>query len=385
MSETSDAARATGGGSAATPPALGAPRWAVIGIFLILATHGIAYARAFLLPVVLAVLLALVFSPLRRFLMRFKLSSGLAALLIAASLLAALTAGLLTLAGPAAQWIDDAPDIARELQEKVNDMLGATEGVREFAKQVEQLTEGEAAPPGVEAEVQRVRVEGPGLISHLAFTAPVVLAQIFFTLILLFFLLASGDMFYEKIVHVMPTFRDKRIALQTAHDIERKLSRYFFTITVINTGLGIAVGAAMWALGMPNPALFGVAAALLNFIPYLGAIAGIGIALAVGLVSLDTAGHAFIAAAVYLGLTSVAGQIVTPYFVGRSLRLNTVVVFVSVTLWAWLWSVVGMLVATPLLVTLRTLSEHIPALAPIGDFLSARGVERSEENGDGDP
>jgi predicted PurR-regulated permease PerM len=385
MSDTSEAALGTDGGSAATPPPLGGPRWAVIGIFLILAIHGIAYARAFLLPVVLGVLLALVFSPLRRFLMRLRLSSGLAALLIVASLLGILTAGLLTLAAPAAQWIDDAPSIARELREKFNDMRGATEGVREVAKQVEELTEGEAEPPGVGEEVQRVRVEGPGLLSRLAFTAPVALAQIFFTLILLFFLLASGDMFYEKIVHVMPTFRDKRIALRIARDIERKLSRYFFTITVINSGLGIAVGAAMWALGMPNPALFGVVAAVLNFIPYLGAITGVGIALAVGLVSFDTAGHALLAAAVYFGLTSVEGQIVTPYFVGRSLRLNTVVVFVSVTLWAWLWSVVGMLVATPLLVTFRTLSEHIPALAPIGDFLSARGVESSEGNGDRDP
>jgi predicted PurR-regulated permease PerM len=378
MSDTSEAARATGRKFAATPPPLGGPRWAVIGIFLILAIHGIAYARAFLMPVVLAVLLALVFSPLRRFLMRLGLPSGLAALLIVASLLAALTAGLLTLAAPAAQWIDDAPNIARELREKFSDMRGATEGVREAAKQVEELTGGEA-------EVQRVRVEEPGWLSRLAFNAPVALAQIFLTLILLFFLLASGDMFYEKIVHVMPTFRDKRIALRIAHDIERKLSRYFFTITVINSGLGIAVPTAMWALGMPNPVLFGVVAALLNFIPYLGAITGVGIALAVGLVSFDTAGHALMAAAVYFGLTSLEGQIVTPYFVGRSLRLNTVVVFTSVTLWAWLWSVVGMLVATPLLVTFRTLSEHIPALAPIGDFLSARGVERSEESGDRNP
>ena len=110
--------------------------------------------------------------------------------------------------------------------------------------------------------------------------------------------------------------------------------------------------------------------------PYLGAIAGVAISVAVALVSLDTVGAALVVGAVYFALTSIEGQFVTPYFVGRSLRLNVVVVFLSVTLWAWMWSVVGMLVATPVLVAIRTLCEHIPALEPLGDFLSGRGEER---------
>ena len=99
------------------------------------------------------------------------------------------------------------------------------------------------------------------------------------------------------------------------------------------------------------------------------------IATAVAIVSLDTIGLAFVAGALYLVCTTIEGQFVTPYFVGRALRLNVVVVFISVTLWAWLWSVVGMLVATPMLVAIRTFCEHIPALEPFGDFLSGRGEE----------
>jgi predicted PurR-regulated permease PerM len=182
-------------------------------------------------------------------------------------------------------------------------------------------------------------------------------------------------MFYEKIVEAMPTFADKRRAVRIAHDIERKLSRYLFTITVINAGLGVSIGLAMWGLGMPNPLLFAALGFLLNYIPYLGAIAGVAIAFAVALVGLDSLGDALVAGGVYLGLTAIEGQFITPYFVGRSLRLNTVVVFLSVTLWAWLWSVVGMLVATPLLVTVRAFCEHIPSLQPLGHFLSERGAE----------
>jgi predicted PurR-regulated permease PerM len=367
---------------AAARPSGGFPRWAAIGIFLLLAIQAIAFARAFLTPVVLALLLTLVFSPLRRFLGRLGLPAGVAAMLIVGALLFGVAVAVLTLAAPAGRWVDEAPMIGRELREKFAEMRDATEGMREVADQVDEIAGGGEAVPG--EEVARVRVDQPGVVGKLALTAPTILAQMLFTLVLLFFLLASGDMFYEKIVHVMPTFRDKRRAIRIAHDIERKLSRYFFTITLINAGLGLAIGLAMWALAMPNPALFAVIAAVLNFIPYVGAIAGVAIAFVVGMVNLSHIGDALIVAGAYLALTSIEGQLVTPYFVGRSLRLNTVVVFISVTFWAWVWSVVGMLVATPLLVMVRTLSDHIPALNTLGSFLSDRGDERVETDDDED-
>jgi predicted PurR-regulated permease PerM len=359
-----------------------APRWAVVGIFLLLAIQGIAYARAFLMPVVLAMLLALVFSPLRRALERIGLSSGLSALMIVGTLLGALLLGLFSLSGPVSEWVDNAPTIGWRLEQRLQELRGAAEGALEAAEQVDRLTGGAAEPATAGEDVERVVVDEPGGAVDAALAAPAALAQVLFTLILLFFLLSSGDMFYEKIVHVMPTFGDKRRALQIAYDIERKLSRYFFTITLINAGLGVAIGIAMWLLGMPNPVLFGLAGFLLNYIPYVGAVLGTALAVAVGMISMPSLQMAFVPGVVFFLLTSIEGQFVTPYFVGRSLQLNTVVVFLSVTLWAWLWSVVGMLVATPLLVTIRTLCEHIPALEPLGDFLSGRGAER--ENGDED-
>jgi predicted PurR-regulated permease PerM len=342
----------------------------VIGIFLMLFVGALAYARDFLMPVVLAVLLQLVFSPVRRQLERWGLPSGLAATLIVGTLVAGLAGGVAGLAVPAASWIDRAPEIGRELRWKVGQLRGMTEGVEEAAKQVDEITR-----PGDEPGVQRVRVEEDGNALAIALSLPAVLAQVVFTLILLFFLLASGDMFYEKIVAVLPTFGDKRRAIRIAYDIERKVSRYLFTITLINAGLGLAIGIAMWWLGMPNPALFGILGFLLNYIPYVGALVGVASAVVVAIVSLDTLEQAFVVGAAYLALTSIEGQFVTPWFVGRNLRLNTVVVFLSVTLFAWLWSVVGMLVATPLLVAIRTFCEHVPGLQSLGHFLAARGAE----------
>ncbi|WP_417525329.1 AI-2E family transporter [Marinovum sp.] len=354
------------------PPASpsGVPRWAIIGIFLMLLVAGLAYARDFLMPVVLAVLLLLVFSPVRRQLCRWGVPDTLSGFLIVGCLVAGLAAGVASLAVPASNWVERAPTMGRELKEKLKEIRGVTEGVEQAAEQLDEVTKGEEEPG-----VQRVKVEPEGNAMYIAMSLPALLAQVLFTLILLLFLLASGDMFYEKIVHVLPAFKDKRRAIRIAYDIERKLSRYLFTIALINACLGLSVGMAMWWYGMPNPALFGILAFLLNFIPYVGSVVGMALALVVGIVSLDPINQAFMAAGTYFLLTSIEGQLITPYFVGRSLRLNTVVVFLSVSLFAWLWSVVGMLVATPLLVAVRTFAEHVPALEGFGHFLSARGAE----------
>jgi predicted PurR-regulated permease PerM len=354
-----------------------APRWAVIGIFLLLFVAGIAYARDFLMPVVLAFLLALVFSPVRRFLERRRVPSELSALLIVGSLVATLLAGVLLLAGPVQGWITNAPAIALELEWKTRTLFGSAEAVLEASKRVEEVTSG-----GTEADVQEVVVREPGLFSNLAWLAPGYLAQAAFTLVLLLFLLASGDMFYEKIVNVMPTYPDRRQAIRIAYDIERKLSRYFFTITMINAGLGVAIGAAMAAIGMPNPLLFGVVAFALNFVPFLGALAGVAAALVVGILTFSEPLAMLLPAVVYFALTAIEGQFVTPYFVGRRLEMNTVVIFLSITFWAWLWSVMGMLLAVPLLVTIRAFCEHLPELAPVGKFLAARGSESESPKAD---
>ena len=362
------------------------PRWAVIGIFVMLAVGALAYAKVFLTPVILAFLLALVFSPVRRALERLRLPSGLAAALIMLGLVAAIGTVAVLLSGPVRGWAEDAPQIGARLEDRIRDIrasFGADEGGTSIEEVVDQVTEA-AAPEGEDGEGPvEVVVQESGPLSTVAATAPAVLVQLILVLVLLFFVLASGDMFYEKIVHVLPRLSDKRRAVRIARDMERTLSRYLLTITLINMGLGVCVGLAMWALGMPDPLLFAVLAWLLNYIPYLGAIGGAGIALIVGLLTFPTTGEAVAPALAYYALTAFEGQFVTPYLIGRNLKLNTVVVFIAVAFWAWLWSIVGMLIAVPLLVAMRVFSEHVPALEAFGKFLSARGAEAEPEEAQG--
>lgn len=350
------------------------PRWAVIGIFLLLAIAGIGAAEAFLMPVILAFLLTLVFTPLRRGLNRMGLPSWLCATLIVTSLVAASFVGLMTLSTPVAEWAAEAPSLGRKIEQKIRGLRGSVDTIAEAGDQIDKLAEG-----GAEPDTETVEVKEKGLLQRMASSAPTIGAQAVFVLVLMFFLIASGDMFYEKVVHVLPTLTDKRRALKIAFDIERRLARYFSTIAMINAGLGVAIGLAMWAIGMPSPALFGLLGFLLNFIPFIGAIIGVALAVTIGFVTFPAPVSALLAGGLYLSLTSIEGQLVTPYFVGRNLKLNTVMVFLSVALWAWLWSVVGMIIAVPILVVIRVFSEHLPALEPLGDFLSARGAENDED------
>jgi predicted PurR-regulated permease PerM len=190
-----------------------------------------------------------------------------------------------------------------------------------------------------------------------------------FVLILLFFMMSTGDLLYLKIVQSFPRMASKRQAYAALRAIEARLGSYLSTITVINFGLAVAIGLAMWSFGMPAPAFLAVVAFVLNYIPYLGAVAGAVAAFVIALVSLNGFLPPFLVAGAYIALTSVEGQLITPALVSRKLAMNTVVVFLAVALWAWLWSVVGMIVAVPILVVMRVLCDHIPGLERLGNYL----------------
>ncbi len=349
------------------------PSWAAIGIFFLLLFAGLAHAREFLMPVVLAFLLALVFSPVRRFLNRHGIPSWLSATFVVGALLAVIVAGVFVLSAPISDWIARAPSIFSDLQTKMRDLRGIAATVAEVTDQVDKITK-----PLDPSQAPEVVVKQPGIAASLAWIAPLFIAQTVFVLVLLFFLLSSGDMIYEKIIHVLPRLTDKKRAVRIARDIEHKLSTYLFTITVINAALGVVIGVVMWAIGMPNPLLFGVAAFALNYIPYAGPATLFVLATVIGMISGDGWWMAVLAGGSIVLITTIEGHFLTPYFVGRQLRLNTVIVFLSIALWAWLWSVVGMIVATPLLVAVRTFCEYIPPLEGVGAFLSARGEEQEE-------
>ncbi|NNL36499.1 MAG: AI-2E family transporter, partial [Silicimonas sp.] len=265
--------------------------------------------------------------------------------------------------------------IAADVERKLRGISETIEKVADAGEQVEELASGEADP-----DVEEVVLKSPDMLTRLAASAPYLVAQSIFMLVLLFFITASGDLFYAKIVEASPTFRAKRRAIGITRDIEKRISRYFLTISVVNAGLGASIGLTLWWLGMPNPLLFGVMAFALNFIPYLGALAGVAVTFAIGIVSFPTLGDALVVAAAYLALTTLEGQLITPYAIGRRLSLNPVIVFIAVAFWGWAWSVIGMFIAVPLLIVALVISERVEGLEGLAIFLSGERLpEPSEE------
>ncbi|KIC50945.1 AI-2E family transporter [Tateyamaria sp. ANG-S1] len=334
----------------------------------------LSVASVFVVPVILSILLALVFSGPCRWLKRRRIPEPLSAAAIVLSLLSAVGFFAAALAIPAAGWIEDAPRMAQEVEWKLRNLSGVAAAVVEAE---EQITEAAAAAADQTNAPLEVVVEQRGPLTEVALGAPLIVAQTVFVLILTFFILASGSLFYERLVAVMPNFADKRRAISIAYDVEREVSRYLLHITLINAGLGVAVGLALGALGMPNPMAFGLLAFAMNFVPFVGAMVGVVLSFAVALMNLPSLFDAAVVAGVYFLLTSIEGQVVTPWLVGRKLRLNTVVILIAVAFWAWLWSIMGMIMAVPLLVTMSVLCKHIDALRPLGEFLSGPGEARS--------
>src|SRR5215212_10946893 len=268
---------------------LRAIRIALTGVFIIALVGLIYFARDFLLPVFLAFLLALTLSPIVRYLQKRGIAASLSALVLVLLVLGIFSAGAYLLTDPVTEWVERAPEISQRVQQKLATLRKPVEAVVKASEQVNTIAEGVSSPA-----VQKVVVQQPGLLSIAANNLVSVVSTAGVTLVLLLFLLGSGTMFYEKMIGILPTFRDKKRALTIAYDVEKEVSQYLLTITFINILFGVYIAAAMTLAGMPNPILWGVAATLLNYIPYIGALAGIIMVSVVALISFDSVTYAAI-------------------------------------------------------------------------------------------
>jgi predicted PurR-regulated permease PerM len=223
-------------------------------------------------------------------------------------------------------------------------------------------------------------VSQPGIVSRAAGNLLSASTTAAITFVLSLFLLASGTMFYEKIVQSFTKMSEKKRALRVVYDVEREISRYLLTVAAINTGLGLTVGTGLWALGMPMPFVFGVAAGLLNFLPYVGAAITIILVAVLSIVSFDSFAYALLPPAFVLTCNILEGNFINPLIVGRRLEINAVAIFIAVAFWSWLWGFVGALIAVPLLVVIKVFCDHFESLSHVGNFLSAQQSAEEEED-----
>ncbi len=340
-------------------------------LMLLAVIYTLHFAKPVILPIVLALLLSLLLSPLVRLLgQKLQVPMAVGAAMVLLALLTTLGVGAALVVEPAAAWIQTVPERLPDLKYRLTILQRPLDKMREATEQVEEMT---ALEKGEDEQVVKIRPDTP--LSLLMSQTPSFLANLAAMTILLYFMLASGDVFLRKLVRMIPSFDDKRRAVEIARDIEDRVSRYLRTITVINLGLGVAVGLASYFVGLQNYVLWGVMAFLLNFIPYLGALVGITASLLVSLFSFESTSQAFVLPAIYLALNIMEGNFITPIIVGRLLTLNTVMVFIFLMFWGWIWGIAGALLAVPILAVVKIICDHIKPLAPIGEFVGGENVE----------
>ena len=332
------------------------------------------FARDFLLPVVIAVLLDLLFSPVVRALTRVGLAAPLGAAVVVLGILAVVGFGVYELSTPVQRWANAAPATLATAEAKMKKLLKPLERVRQTAEQVETATSG-----GAPAQAQEVVVRGPGIMARVFGTT-----QRFFTgtvevIILLYFLLAAGDLFLQKLVKVLPQLHDKRAAVAIARKAEASISLYLITALAMNIVEGIVVATALYLLGMPNALLWGALVVVLEFVPYLGATVMTLILAIAALTTFDSVGRALLMPAAFVAINLVQSQLIAPVLFSRRLTLNPVALFVGLAFWWWIWGIPGAFIAVPLMATFKIFCDHIDALAPIGEFLGQRdSAERRE-------
>ncbi len=282
-------------------------RWLLTILGVLAVCAALHFGRGFVLPIMLSVILALVLRPVTRWLKRLGLPSALSAALVVVTVFGSLITLLYFASGPAGKWVDDAPRMGRDLQYKLSNLFESAEALGDMGKQVEKIAEGPK-----DTNVQEVVVRSPGLVSRAATGAPEALASIVLSFFLLYFMLATADMFLAKVVRVLPRLRDKVKAVSIAREIEAEISRYLFTVTAINCCLGLAIGTGLSFTNIPSPFLWGALAALLNFILYLGSIVGAAVVFAVSAVTFYDVGAIAAPPLIYLMFTAIEGQLVTP-------------------------------------------------------------------------
>jgi len=341
----------------------------------ILAVLAVVYtlhlAHGLLLPITFALLLSLLFSPVVRALARMHVRPPLGAGIVILTLLGTLTLGAYELSGPVQSWGASAPQTLATARAKMGKLLKPMERFSRTAEQMESATSGVGAG-SAETGPREVVVRGPGLLSRLFGTTQRFLTGAVQVVILLYFLLASGDLFLQKLVKVLPSQSDKRKAVEVARATESSISTYLLTMAAVNVTEGVVVGIAMYLLGMPNPALWGALVVLFEFIPYLGPAVMAGILTIASITTFDNTGQALLVPALYLAINLIQGNLVTPMLLGQRLALNPVAIFVGLAFWYSVWGIPGAFLAVPILAALKILCDHVESLAAFGEFLGGR-------------
>jgi predicted PurR-regulated permease PerM len=334
-------------------------------------------AQVIVIPLVLGILGSYALDPIQRRLTRWGVPRAIGAALIVIAVLGGVGGFVYSLRHQATAFVGELPGITQKLRRLFEDGRASSDTpvaqVQQAAEELKKAAEASTAPPA--RGVTRVRVEEPGIrltdvlwrgsvgVAALAAQATIVLA-------IVYYLLASGDFYKRKLLKLAgPSLAQKRLTVEILNHVTSQIERFLLARMLVSAIVGIATGVAFWSLGVSQPAMWGLGAGVLNTIPYLGPAAFAAAAAAAGFVQFGSAGMALLLASVAVGIATIEGVLIAPWLMGRASNMNTGAVFVGLSFWGWIWGVWGMLLAVPILISIKAVGDHIEAWRPVSELL----------------
>lgn len=340
------------------------------GLLALALLYTLYFAKTLLVPIVVALLLTLLLIPAVNFFQRYRIPRALSAILLLCSIAVPFTLLGMELAFPVQKWAQRLPELSATFTQQVDAMTSTwsvspleeqEDPSREFFSRLfggEQEVEDELAGE-TSAVSERISQGGVELMVYMLAATPIFLAQLVTCLTLIVFLLVFGARLFDAAIRHLPQVTNKVGAHNLVDRIELELSRYILTVSVINSLLGLTTAAALWLIGVEDALLWGVLVGLLNFAPYVGMLIGLSLLSLAGLAQYGFVAFAMVPAAVYFVINGIEAQFVTPTVLGNRMRLNPLVLMIWLIIWAWLWGVVGVLLAVPLLVCIKLAASQL--------------------------
>lgn len=258
------------------------------------------------------------------------------------------------------------PASVTKLQERLKLLKQPIAQIERATEEIENAAELSQKPP----RRQIVELRRPSFAGELLSGTQRAMTSVGIVIILLYFLLATGDIFMRKLVGLMPTEEKKARTIDIARSVKKDISFYLLSLTITNIGYGVLVTAASWALGVENALLWGAVTSILSFAPYIGPVVIISLLTMASLVSTETLAAAMVLPAIYLAVLLLIQNVISPYIWGRRLALNPVAIFISIILWGWMWGMAGALLAVPLIASFKIVADRVSVLRPAAEFIS---------------
>lgn len=370
-------AHCDGAAGVAPTPARNLPLVVMAVLAVIFVLH---WAQSVFIPVVLGLVVSYALSPLLTKLHTWHVPRAIGAALLLLGIVGGVGALAYSLKDEASAMIETLPDAAQKLREAIRKEWGtpksAIENMQKAAEQIEHAaSETAVLPPVVPRGVTRVQIEEPrlrirdylwdGTIGVLSFMTLAVMV-----LFMTYFLMVSGDTFRRKLVKFSgPTLGRKKDTVQMLNEISAQVQRYLMVQVLTSVIVGISIWLAFLWVGLENAAVWGVAAAILNLVPYLGPILITGGTALVAFLQFGNMSMALMVASISILINALEGFLLMPWLTGHASRMNPVVVFVGILFWGWLWGAWGLLLGMPIMMAVKAVCDHVDEFKSAGDFM----------------